>query len=150
MTIMFTRSAKRLKVYRLNIILEIDRNTENQYNNWELLNTDAVAASTFTYLMKIYVYDNVNILCAIYHVIKIDFFISEPYRGTRKLPVMVFIHGEGYDWNSGNPYDGCVLSSYGNVIFITFNFRLGILGKYRYHIHWCWYIPLCIFVYLIS
>ncbi|GLV39052.1 Neuroligin 1 [Carabus blaptoides fortunei] len=54
--------------------------------------------------------------------------IREPYQRSRKLPVMVFIHGEGYDWNSGNPYDGCVLSSYGNVIFITFNFRLGILG----------------------
>merc|ERR1719295_2355437 len=28
-----------------------------------------------------------------------------------KLPVMVFIHGESYEWNPGNPYDGSVLSA---------------------------------------
>ncbi|GFQ84789.1 neuroligin-3 [Trichonephila clavata] len=41
---------------------------------------------------------------------------------------MVFIHGESYEWNAGNPYDGRVLSSYGNVIVVTINFRLGVLG----------------------
>ncbi len=35
--------------------------------------------------------------------------------GSRKLPVIVFIHGESYEWNSGNPYDGSVLASYGQV-----------------------------------
>ncbi|XP_076370170.1 neuroligin-4, X-linked-like isoform X1 [Tachypleus tridentatus] len=45
-----------------------------------------------------------------------------------KLPVMVYLHGESYFWNSGNPYDGSVLSSYGNVVVVTVNFRLGILG----------------------
>lgn len=42
---------------------------------------------------------------------------------------MVFIHGESYEWNSGNPYNGSVLAAYGNVVFVTVNFRLGILGK---------------------
>ena len=46
---------------------------------------------------------------------------------------MVFIHGESYEWNSGNPYDGTVLASYGQVIVVTINFRLGVLGKYSYH-----------------
>lgn len=45
------------------------------------------------------------------------------------LPVMVFIHGESYQWNSGNPYDGSVLASVGNVVVVTLNFRLGILGN---------------------
>nr|XP_042897564.1 neuroligin-4, X-linked-like [Parasteatoda tepidariorum] len=45
-----------------------------------------------------------------------------------QLPVMVYIHGESYEWNAGNPYDGRVLSSYGNVIVVTINYRLGILG----------------------
>ncbi|XP_076312497.1 neuroligin-4, X-linked-like isoform X1 [Tachypleus tridentatus] len=45
-----------------------------------------------------------------------------------KLPVMVYIHGESYFWNSGNPYDGSVLASYGNVVVVTINFRLGVLG----------------------
>uniref|UniRef100_T1HQB1 COesterase domain-containing protein n=1 Tax=Rhodnius prolixus TaxID=13249 RepID=T1HQB1_RHOPR len=44
------------------------------------------------------------------------------------LPVMVFIHGESFSWNSGNPYDGSVIASYADVIVVTINFRLGIFG----------------------
>lgn len=102
---------------------------------------------------------------------------------------MVFIHGESYEWNSGNAYDGMdknkmklqtiffiimtsfwllinilmifslvisnlgcvnqfifvifssvpsysgsVLSSYGQVIVVTLNYRLGILGKILHHV----------------
>ncbi|RZF39214.1 hypothetical protein LSTR_LSTR010984 [Laodelphax striatellus] len=50
---------------------------------------------------------------------------------SRKYPVIVFIHGESFEWNSGNPYDGSVLASFGEVIVITLNFRLGILGFLR-------------------
>ncbi|XP_044731234.1 neuroligin-4, Y-linked [Chrysoperla carnea] len=46
----------------------------------------------------------------------------------RRYPVMVFIHGESYEWNSGNPYDGSVLASYGGVVVVTINYRLGVLG----------------------
>lgn len=46
---------------------------------------------------------------------------------------MVYIHGESYDWNSGNPYDGSVLASFGGVVVVTLNYRLGVLGKE------CWY-----------
>ena len=42
---------------------------------------------------------------------------------------MVYVHGESFKWGSGNLWDGQVLASYGNVIVITFNYRLGILGK---------------------
>ncbi|KAL1513352.1 hypothetical protein ABEB36_002773 [Hypothenemus hampei] len=45
-----------------------------------------------------------------------------------KYPVIVFVHGESYEWNSGNPYDGTVLASYGGVVVVTVNYRLGILG----------------------
>lgn len=48
----------------------------------------------------------------------------------KKLPVLVFIHGESFEWNSGNPYDGSVLASYGDMIVVTLNYRLGILGIY--------------------
>ncbi|XP_075979907.1 uncharacterized protein LOC142979037 [Anticarsia gemmatalis] len=56
--------------------------------------------------------------------------IYVPYREqkTRKFPVLVFIHGDSFEWSSGNPYDGRMLASYGNVMVITLNFRLGILG----------------------
>lgn len=48
---------------------------------------------------------------------------------TEPLPCVVYVHGESYEWNSGNPYDGTVLASVGRVIVVTINFRLGILGK---------------------
>lgn len=44
-------------------------------------------------------------------------------------PVMVFIHGGSYMEGTGNLFDGSVLASYGNVIVITVNYRLGVLGK---------------------
>ncbi|XP_026467551.1 neuroligin-4, Y-linked-like [Ctenocephalides felis] len=48
-----------------------------------------------------------------------------------KYPVLVFIHGESYEWGSGNPYDGSVLAAYARVVVVTVNFRLGILGFMR-------------------
>lgn len=44
--------------------------------------------------------------------------------------VMVYVHGESFEWGTGNVYDGSVLASAGHVIVITLNYRLGILGKY--------------------
>lgn len=42
---------------------------------------------------------------------------------------MVYVHGESFEWGTGNIYDGSVLASAGHVIMITLNYRLGILGK---------------------
>ena len=44
-------------------------------------------------------------------------------------PVIVFIHGESYSWGSGNLHDGRALATYGRLIVITINYRLGIFGK---------------------
>ncbi|XP_017763246.1 PREDICTED: neuroligin-4, X-linked-like [Eufriesea mexicana] len=46
----------------------------------------------------------------------------------RKHPVLLYIHGESYDWGSGNPYDGSVLASYNDQVVVTMNYRLGVLG----------------------
>uniref|UniRef100_A0A8C1P705 Neuroligin 1 n=1 Tax=Cyprinus carpio TaxID=7962 RepID=A0A8C1P705_CYPCA len=43
-------------------------------------------------------------------------------------PVMVFIHGGSYMEGTANMFDGSILASYGNVIVITVNYRLGVLG----------------------
>ncbi|KAI7815487.1 neuroligin, partial [Rhyzopertha dominica] len=43
-------------------------------------------------------------------------------------PVVVYIHGESFEWNSGNPYDGSVLAAYADLVVVTMNYRLGILG----------------------
>ncbi|KAK3564247.1 hypothetical protein QTP86_012026 [Hemibagrus guttatus] len=48
-------------------------------------------------------------------------------RDTGAKPVMVYIHGGSYMEGTGNMIDGSVLASYGNVIVITLNFRVGVL-----------------------
>ena len=42
--------------------------------------------------------------------------------------VMVFIHGGGFTMGSGQSYPCEELSSYGNVILVTINYRLGVFG----------------------
>lgn len=49
--------------------------------------------------------------------------------GEKSHAVLVYLHGESFEWNSGNAYDGSVLASYGEVIVVTVNYRLGVLGK---------------------
>jgi len=44
------------------------------------------------------------------------------------LPVMVFIHGGAFVSGAGSDYDGSQLAASGNVIVVTFNYRLGPLG----------------------
>lgn len=44
------------------------------------------------------------------------------------LPVIVYVHGESFQWGSGNLWDARVLASFGSVIVVTFNYRLGVLG----------------------
>ncbi|KAG8198343.1 hypothetical protein JTE90_021591 [Oedothorax gibbosus] len=53
--------------------------------------------------------------------------VPEKKEGPR-FPVIVFIHGDSYEYSSGNPYDGTILAGFGDVIVITLNYRLGILG----------------------
>ncbi|UXI17201.1 hypothetical protein NH340_JMT03144 [Sarcoptes scabiei] len=50
--------------------------------------------------------------------------------GINRLPVLVLIHGESYDWNAGSIYDGTILASRSNIIVVTINYRLGVLGFY--------------------
>ena len=63
----------------------------------------------------------------------IDFFLSmcvcADIRDRRKKPVMLFIHGGSYMEGTGNMFDASVLAAYGNVIVVTMNYRLGVLGK---------------------
>ncbi|KAM3866538.1 neuroligin-3a isoform 3-T3 [Diretmus argenteus] len=54
--------------------------------------------------------------------------IFHDIRDTGAKPVMVYIHGGSYMEGTGNMIDGSVLASYGNVIVITLNYRVGVLG----------------------
>lgn len=49
-------------------------------------------------------------------------------RASEARPVMVYIHGGSYMEGTGNMMDGSVLASYGNVVVVTLNYRIGILG----------------------
>lgn len=57
-------------------------------------------------------------------------FIATGDNETSLLPVLLFIHGETYEMGTGNAYDGSVLSSFGGVVVITLNYRLGVLGRF--------------------
>ncbi|MGH0125358.1 UNVERIFIED_CONTAM: hypothetical protein FKN15_023499, partial [Acipenser sinensis] len=69
-------------------------------------------------------YGNVIVITVNYRLGVLD--IRE---GGSPKPVMVFIHGGSYMEGTGNMFDGSILASYGNVIVITVNYRLGVLGK---------------------
>ena len=56
--------------------------------------------------------------------------IGRPSKSSELLPVLVFIHGESFDWGSSHLYDGSILASYANMFVVTLNFRLGVLGDY--------------------
>jgi carboxylesterase type B len=45
-----------------------------------------------------------------------------------KKPVMLWIHGGSYCRGSGSHYIGAPLAVHGDVIVVTINYRLGILG----------------------
>uniref|UniRef100_A0A4W3I8E8 Neuroligin 3a n=1 Tax=Callorhinchus milii TaxID=7868 RepID=A0A4W3I8E8_CALMI len=57
-----------------------------------------------------------------------DAFFHTDIRASGPKPVMVYIHGGSYMEGTGNMIDGSVLASYGNVIVITLNYRVGVLG----------------------
>ncbi|CAH1785317.1 unnamed protein product, partial [Owenia fusiformis] len=44
------------------------------------------------------------------------------------LPVMVWIHGGGFQIGSGRIPDGTALASLGDVVVVSINYRLGVLG----------------------
>ncbi|CAG7826563.1 unnamed protein product [Allacma fusca] len=44
------------------------------------------------------------------------------------LAVVVILQGDSWEWGSGNLIDGSALASHGNVMVVTLNYRLGVLG----------------------
>ncbi len=44
---------------------------------------------------------------------------------------MIYVHGESFQWGSGNLWDARVLAAHGGVLVVTFNYRLGALGEFR-------------------
>ncbi|XP_064610836.1 cholinesterase-like [Liolophura sinensis] len=44
------------------------------------------------------------------------------------VPVMVWIHGGAFQFDTASNYDGISIAGQGGVIFVTMNYRLGVLG----------------------
>ena len=59
--------------------------------------------------------------------------IYVPYEltATPKRSVMVWVHGGGYEVGQSFSYDGTSLALRGDVIVVTFNYRLGVFGFLR-------------------
>ncbi|XP_063419884.1 neuroligin-2-like [Mytilus trossulus] len=54
--------------------------------------------------------------------------IYKPLTRQRKLPVLLFIHGGSNSDGMGAMVDGDILAAYGQIIVVTFNFRVSVLG----------------------
>ena len=54
--------------------------------------------------------------------------IAPTRSGRDPLPVMLWIHGGGFSSGEGAIYDGAPLAAAGNVIYVSTNYRLGVLG----------------------
>ena len=51
--------------------------------------------------------------------------------------MLVIIHGESYEFGTGNAYDGSVLAAQADITVVTLNYRLGPLGKYAVYLRIC-------------
>jgi para-nitrobenzyl esterase len=60
--------------------------------------------------------------------LSLNVYAPERAKPTAKLPVIVWFHGGGNFAGSGDAYDGSGLVKTGNVIVVTLNYRLGVLG----------------------
>lgn len=68
-------------------------------------------------------------LCDVFLVALLCCDVIVDRNSTELFPVVVFIHGDSYDFGTGNAYDGSMLAAFGLVVVVTINYRLGVLGK---------------------
>ncbi|XP_033759641.1 uncharacterized protein LOC117341889 [Pecten maximus] len=58
----------------------------------------------------------------------LNIYVPNEVKMTANKSVMVWIHGGGYESGAGMAYDGTSLALHGDVIVVTLNYRLGVLG----------------------
>ncbi|MER6327302.1 carboxylesterase/lipase family protein [Streptomyces coelicoflavus] len=54
--------------------------------------------------------------------------VYSPAADDARRPVVVWIHGGAYQGGAGSGYDGAPLAARGDVVVVTVNYRLGVLG----------------------
>jgi len=70
--------------------------------------------------------DDELIICKCNPIFVSFFAVSEGKSAS--LAVLVFVHGDDFSYGAGYPYDPSMLASQENIIVVTMNYRLGILG----------------------
>lgn len=58
----------------------------------------------------------------------LNVFVPSTIKPDDKMAVMVWIHGGGFSYSSSTEFPGDILASFNDIIVVTFNYRLGILG----------------------
>lgn len=61
----------------------------------------------------------------------LNVFVPSTIKPDEKTAVMVFIYGGGFSQGSSSAYPGGVLATFNDVIFVSFNYRIGILGFFN-------------------
>ncbi|GAA0319464.1 carboxylesterase/lipase family protein [Sphingomonas oligophenolica] len=60
--------------------------------------------------------------------LSLNIYVPEGGADVGRKPVYVWIHGGAFVAGSGNPYDGSWMARAGDVIVVTINYRVGVLG----------------------
>ena len=61
----------------------------------------------------------------------LNVFVPSTVKPDDQMAVMVWIHGGGFSYSSSTEFPGGILASFNDIILVTFNYRLGILGFFN-------------------
>ena len=61
----------------------------------------------------------------------LNIFVPSTIKADEKMDVMVWIHGGGFAYGTSTWYPGGVLAAFNDVIVVSVNYRLGILGFFN-------------------
>ena len=61
----------------------------------------------------------------------LNVFVPSAVKLDAKLAVMVWIHGGGFIMSSSTNFPGGILTTFNDVIIVTINYRLGVLGFFN-------------------
>ena len=58
-------------------------------------------------------------------------FVPSSIKPNDKMAVMVFVHGGGFSYGTSTAYPGGVLATFNDVIVVSINYRVGVLGFFN-------------------
>ena len=61
----------------------------------------------------------------------LNVFVPSTIKPDDKMAVMVWFHGGGFSYGTSSSFPGGVLAAFNDVIVVSINYRLGILGFFN-------------------